>query len=208
MLNIYNVRIYINESVQRDVYKMLRGCVDVQLATLSVPRSSQPTGHSGTVDVLLFTQFGIRRILDVSEFWVRRSSAALGALSAFDFLKNMPTKMTLWTRVIYTSWNWGWKSLDTLGSRLTKLRRHRRLIITANFQPRSQGFVRSSTIKRLQLQTNPWGATSYPGHQTAFPPRLHLLFCEVEAEKDKVCVLTQVLNLTQVMNIHYFGWPT
>ena len=36
---------------------MLRGCVDMQ-----------PAGHNGTVDVLLFTQFGIHRILDASEF--------------------------------------------------------------------------------------------------------------------------------------------
>ena len=28
--------------------------------------------------------------------------------------------------------------------------------------------------------------TSYPGHETAFPPWLHLLSGEVEAEKDKV----------------------
>ena len=88
------------------------------VATLSNPGSSQPADHSGTVDVLLLTQFGIHRILDVSEFWIRRSSVALDALSVFGFRKNMPTKMTLWTRVIYTSWNWGWKSLDTLGSRL------------------------------------------------------------------------------------------
>ena len=54
----------------------------------------------------------------LSEFWIRRSSAALGAPSVFGFRKNMPTKMTLWTRVIYTSWDWGWKSIDTLGSRL------------------------------------------------------------------------------------------
>ena len=44
---------------------MLRGCVDMQLRC---PRSSQAAGDSGTIDVLLFTQFGIHRILDLSEF--------------------------------------------------------------------------------------------------------------------------------------------
>ena len=92
-LNVCNVRIYINESVQRDVYKC---CVAVWICSCLVnPRSSQHASHSGTVDVLLFTQFGIRRILDVSEFLIRCSWAALGAPSVFGFLKNMPTKMTL-----------------------------------------------------------------------------------------------------------------
>ena len=34
----------------------------------SLPRSSQPAGHSGMVDVLLFTQFGMHRILGISKF--------------------------------------------------------------------------------------------------------------------------------------------
>ena len=89
-LNVCSLRIYISEFVQREVY-VLCGYA----ATLSIPRSSQPAGHSGTVDVLLFTQFDIYRILHVSEFWIRRSSADLGAPSVFGFPKYMPTKMTL-----------------------------------------------------------------------------------------------------------------
>ena len=115
-------------------------------ATFSNPRSSQPVGHSGTVDVLLFMQFGIHRILDVSEFWIRRSSAALGAPSVFGFRKNMPTKMTLWTRVIYTSWNWGWKSLDTLGSRLNENK-------TINYET-LMNFWRSPLFQLLFLATS------------------------------------------------------
>ena len=46
---------------------MLRGCADGYAGTLSIPRSSQLAGHSGTVDIL-FTQFCIHLILDVSEF--------------------------------------------------------------------------------------------------------------------------------------------
>ena len=34
----------------------------------SLPRSSQLAGHSGTVDVLLFMQFGINQILGISKF--------------------------------------------------------------------------------------------------------------------------------------------
>ena len=47
--------------------KMLRGCVDMQLPCQFQDPLNRPV-HSGTVDVLLFTQFGIRRILDVSDF--------------------------------------------------------------------------------------------------------------------------------------------
>ena len=68
-LNVCNVRIYINGSVQRDV-KMLRGCVDMQLPCQFL---SAPAGFSTTVDVLLFnTQFDIHRILDLSEFFLIR----------------------------------------------------------------------------------------------------------------------------------------
>ena len=73
-LNVCNVRIYINESVQKDVYKRINAAwLCGYAAALSISRSSQPASHSSTVDVLLFTQFGIRRILvyQSSEFGVR-----------------------------------------------------------------------------------------------------------------------------------------
>ena len=55
---VCSVRIYINE--------MLLGCVDMQLQVN--PQILSAAGHIGTVDVLLFTQFGVHRIFDVSEF--------------------------------------------------------------------------------------------------------------------------------------------
>ena len=134
-LNVCDVRIYINESVQRDVYKC---CVAVWILSA---RQSQRYRRRSAVYASRY-----RRILDVSEFWIRRSRAALGAPSVFGFLKNMPTKMILWTRVIYTSWNWGWKSLDTLGSRLgfeqkfSKCLKNRSNICSGpskNFEPRN-----------------------------------------------------------------------
>ena len=45
--------------------EMLRGCVDMQLPCQFL---SAPAGLSAAVDVLLFTQFGIHRILDLSKF--------------------------------------------------------------------------------------------------------------------------------------------
>ena len=55
---VCSLRIYINE--------MLLGCVDMQLQVN--PQILSAAGHIGTVDVLLFTQFGVHRIFDVSEF--------------------------------------------------------------------------------------------------------------------------------------------
>ena len=48
---VCSLRIYINE--------MLLGCVDIQLQVN--PQILSAAGHSGTVDVLLFTQFGVHR---------------------------------------------------------------------------------------------------------------------------------------------------
>ena len=34
---------------------------------------------------------------------------------SFSVFRKICPPMTLWTKVIYMSWTWGWKSLDTLG---------------------------------------------------------------------------------------------
>ena len=65
------------------VHGPVRECGPSQHFVDSLPRSSQPPGHSGTVDVLLFTQFGIHRILGVYKFGILRSLVALGAPSDF-----------------------------------------------------------------------------------------------------------------------------
>ena len=81
-LKVCNVRIYISESVQRDVYKMLRGCVDMQRSYLVNSRSSQPAGHRRysrrSVDNAIWypSDFSCIRVLN-SEF-VGYSRCALG----------------------------------------------------------------------------------------------------------------------------------
>ena len=96
--------------------EMLRGCVDMQLPSQIQDLLSRP------VTAVQSTFFCLRNSVSIGFRCVQvLNSALVGcALSVFGFRKNMPTKMTLWTRVIYTNWNWGWKSLDTLGSRLER----------------------------------------------------------------------------------------
>ena len=80
VLNVCNVRIYINESVQRDVYKMLRGCVDVQLPCQFQDPLSRPVTRYSRRSVVYAIRYpsGFRCIRVLNSAFVGCSRCALG----------------------------------------------------------------------------------------------------------------------------------
>ena len=77
VLNVCDVRIYINESVQRDVYKMLRGCSYlVSSKILSADRSQRYSRRSVVYAYRYPSDFGSIRVLNSA--FVGCSRCALG----------------------------------------------------------------------------------------------------------------------------------